>query len=142
MQITTARDTTIEYPAALRLRVAGCSSRDAAHALAGTPGSDVGPRNRLHHSAGGPPQLIGPSRDPSLWEANNPANRARANADQIRDSGLAIYLEAADRDFLNAHDGAEFLHNVLWDLDLSHEYHLVRGADHDERIHPFSSRQV
>ena len=92
--------------------------------------SDVGPRNRLHHSAGGPPQLIGPARDPALWESNNPANRARANAQQIRDSGLAIYLETGDRDFLNAHDGTEFLHRVLWDLDLSHEYHLVRGADH------------
>jgi S-formylglutathione hydrolase len=92
--------------------------------------SDVGPRNRLHHTAGGPPQLIGPARDAAVWETNNPANRARANAQQIRDSGLAIYLEAAERDFLNAHDGAEFLHRVLWDLDVSHEYHLVRGVDH------------
>jgi S-formylglutathione hydrolase len=92
--------------------------------------SDVGARNRLHHTAGGPPQLIGPARDAALWGSNNPANRARANAQQIRDSGLAIYLEAGDRDFLNAHDGTEFLHRVLWDLDVSHEYHLVRGADH------------
>jgi S-formylglutathione hydrolase len=92
--------------------------------------SDVGLRNRLHHSAGGPPQLIGPARDSSLWESNNPANIANANAQQIRDSGLAIYLEAGDRDFLNAHDGAEFLHRVLWNLDLSHEYRLVRNADH------------
>jgi S-formylglutathione hydrolase len=92
--------------------------------------SNVGPRNRLHHSAGGPPQLIGPARDSLLWESNNPANLARANAQQIRDAGLAIYVDAADRDFLNAHDGAEFLHRVLWDLDLSHEYHLVRDADH------------
>ena len=92
--------------------------------------SDVGPRNRLHHIAGGPPQLIGPARDRALWESNNPANRAQTNAQQIRDSGLAIYLEAAERDFLNAHDGAEFLHRVLWNLDVSHEYHLVRGADH------------
>jgi S-formylglutathione hydrolase len=92
--------------------------------------SDVGPRNRLHHASGGPPQLIGPARDASLWESNNPANLARGNAQQIRDAGLAIYLDAAERDFLNAHDGAEFLHRVLWDLDLSHEYHLVRGADH------------
>jgi S-formylglutathione hydrolase len=92
--------------------------------------SDVGPRNRLHHSSGGPPQLLGPARDALLWESNNPANIARANAEQIRDAGLAIYMDAADRDFLNAHDGAEFLHRVLWDLDLSHEYHLVRGADH------------
>jgi S-formylglutathione hydrolase len=92
--------------------------------------SDVGARNRLHHSAGGPPESIGPNRNAAVWEANNPANRARANAERIRDSGLAIYLDAAEQDFLNAHDGAEFLHRVLWDLDLSHEYHLVRGADH------------
>jgi S-formylglutathione hydrolase len=92
--------------------------------------SDVGPRNRLHHSAGGPAKLIGPGRDAALWESNNPANRALANAQQLRDSGLAVYLEAGDKDFLNAHDGTEFLHRVLWDLDLSHEYHLVRGADH------------
>jgi len=96
----------------------------------GLRASDVGARNCLHHSAGGPPQLIGPTRDGLLWEANNPANRARENTQAIRDSGLAIYLEAADRDFLNAHDGAEFLHRTLWDLDLSHEYHLVREADH------------
>ncbi len=31
---------------------------------------------------------------------------------------------------MNAHDGAEFLHRVLWNLDISHEYHLVRGGDH------------
>lgn len=92
--------------------------------------SDVGQRNRLHHSAGGPAQLIGPARDSSLWESNNPANIVKVNAQQIRDSGLAIYLEAGDQDFLNAHDGAEFLHRTLWDLDLSHEYHLVRNAGH------------
>lgn len=92
--------------------------------------SDVGARNRLHHSAGGAPQLIGPARDAALWKANNPANRARENAQAIHDSGMAIYLEAAGRDFLNAHDGAEFLHRTLWDLDLSHEYRLVRDADH------------
>lgn len=91
---------------------------------------DVGARNRLHHAAGGPPQLVGPARDAALWEANNPANRARENAPAIRDSGMAIYLEAAGQDFLNAHDGAEFLHRTLWDLDLAHEYRLVRDADH------------
>jgi hypothetical protein len=42
----------------------------------------------------------------------------------------APYLEAGDRDFLNAHDGTEFLHRILWDLDLSHEYCLVRNAEH------------
>ena len=86
--------------------------------------SDVRARNRLHHAAGG--SVPGGA----LWEANNPANRARANSHAIRESGMAIYVEAAENDFLNAHDGAEFLHRQLWDLDLSHEYRLVRGGDH------------
>ena len=92
--------------------------------------SDIRPRNRLHHSAGGPAQLIGPERDPILWESNNPANRALARCREIQEAGLGIYLEAADNDFLNAHDGAEFLHRLLWQLDISHEYRVVRGADH------------
>ena len=74
---------------------------------------DVSPRNRLHHAAGGPAQLIGLARDAALWQLNNPAHRAREYAQQIRDYNLAIYLEAADNDFLNAHDGAEFLHRTL-----------------------------
>jgi S-formylglutathione hydrolase len=92
--------------------------------------AEIGARNKIHHSTGGPPDLIGAARDPELFAAHNPANRAIANADRIRASGLAIYIEAGDHDFVNAHDGTEFLHRVLWDLDISHEYHLVRGADH------------
>ena len=89
--------------------------------------AEIGARNRLHHEVGGPRELLGESRDVALFEANNPASRARANALAIRGSGLAIYLEVGDEDFLNAHDGAEFLHRVLWDLDISHEYRLLRG---------------
>jgi S-formylglutathione hydrolase len=90
----------------------------------------IGARNKIHHSTGGPARLIGPARDPELFAAHNPANRAIANASRIRESALPIYIEAGDNDFVNAHDGTEFLHRVLWDLDISHEYHLVRGADH------------
>jgi len=75
-------------------------------------------------------QLVGRKRDAAVFKANNPANLAMANADAIRASGLAIYLEAGDEDVFNLHDGAEFLHRVLWDLDIPHEYHMARGADH------------
>ena len=91
--------------------------------------SDIGARNRLHHNVGGPRELLGENRD-AVFQANNPANRALANADAIRKSGLAIYLEVGDEDFLNAHDGTEYLHRILWDLDIAHEYRLIRGADH------------
>ena len=92
--------------------------------------SEIGARNRLHHGVGGPRELLGEHRDAALFESNNPANRARANALAIKGAGLAIYLEVGDEDFLNAHDGTEFLHRVLWDLDIAHEYRLIRGADH------------
>ncbi len=91
--------------------------------------SDIGARNRMHHMIGGPPELLGENRD-AVFQANNPGNLARANAGAIKESGLAIYLEVGDRDFLNAHDGTEFLHRILWDLDIAHEYRLIRGADH------------
>ncbi len=98
---------------------------------------EVTARNRFFYrpvlDAGGDfsaERLVGSDRDAALFEANNPANVAIANADAIRASGLAIYIEAGDEDVFNLHDGAEFLHRVLWDLDVSHEYHMVRGADH------------
>jgi S-formylglutathione hydrolase len=92
--------------------------------------AQIGARNRIHHATGGPPHLIGPARDPEVFAQNNPANRAIANAIRIRESQLPIYLEVGDNDFVNAQDGTEFLHRVLWDLDISHEYRLIRGADH------------
>jgi S-formylglutathione hydrolase len=93
--------------------------------------SDVRPRNRFYAQSGGlPADLLGPDRDPALFEHDNPANRAVRNADRIRAAGLPIYLECGDDDSLLFQDGAEFLHRVLWDLDLSHEYRLTAGADH------------
>tara|TARA_Y100000748_G_scaffold208144_1_gene174373 strand:- start:216 stop:1325 length:1110 start_codon:yes stop_codon:yes gene_type:complete len=68
--------------------------------------------------------------DPQKFIDDNPANIAVANAQRIRDSGLNIYLEVGDEDFIQLHDGAEFLHRVFWDNDIRHEYHLVRWADH------------
>ena len=84
-------------------------------------------------------EVWGSPFDPSKFLADNPANIAVRNADEIRASGLDIYLEVGDQDFIQLHDGAEFLHRVLWDHDIQHEYHLVRWADHvgrslDERI--------
>jgi S-formylglutathione hydrolase len=93
--------------------------------------ADLRARNRFSFPKTGSAQaLVGDNRDPAVFESNNPAGRAIANASAIRDSGLAIYLEVGDEDLLNLHDGTEFLHRVLWDLDIPHEYHLVRWADH------------
>jgi S-formylglutathione hydrolase len=68
--------------------------------------------------------------DEAFWEANNPAAIVVASAQRIRNSGLQIYLEAGDEDAFWLYEGAEFLHRVLWDQKVKHEYRLLRGADH------------
>ena len=50
--------------------------------------------------------------------------------DEIVQSGLQIYVEAGDEDQFWLYEGAEFLHQTLWNQRIKHEYHLVRGADH------------
>ena len=88
------------------------------------------PRNRFYFAPGMPPRLLGDQRDPGLYAADHPVGRAIAHAAELREHGPAIYLEAGDCDALNAHDGAELLHRVLWELDIGHEYRLVHGGDH------------
>ena len=62
------------------------------------------------------------------WEANHPSAIAAANPDRLK--GLAIYFECGDQDFLNLHRGAEYLHRILFDSGVLHEFRLVRGANH------------
>ena len=74
--------------------------------------------------------IWGSQSGPENFLQDNPANLVDINAQQIKDSELDIYLEVGDQDFIQLQDGAEFLHRVLWDNDIPHEYHLVRWADH------------
>ena len=74
--------------------------------------------------------IYGKPVDEDYWALNNPANIAINNADRIRSSKLAIYLECGDEDSFGLDRGTEFLHRVLRDNGILHEYHLVRGGDH------------
>lgn len=97
------------------------------------PSLDRGPGFRRNTWYRMPPMeeaVWGSPLDEAAWVADNPAAVARDNAEAIRASGLEIYLEVGDKDYINLHDGAEFMHRVLWDHDIRHEYHLVRWADH------------
>lgn len=87
--------------------------------------NDVPARNRFFYPPEVPQALLGTPRDAALYRADHPAARARA----LR-SELAIYIDAAGSDALNAHDGAESLHRTLWDLDIAHEYHLHQDSEH------------
>lgn len=72
--------------------------------------------------------IYGDPIDKVYWADNNPATIASREPDRLVD--LAIYLEAGDQDMFFLHHGTEFLHRILFDAGLSHEYRLVRGAEH------------
>jgi len=87
-------------------------------------------RNNFFRPAALMESFFGKPVDVAYWEASNPAHIAVARAARIQTSGLQIYLDVGDRDILNTYDGVEFLHRVLWDHGIDHEYRLVRGGDH------------
>lgn len=90
----------------------------------------VRPRNCFHYPPDVPQALLGLSRDAALYRSDAPVARARRNAAELRQAKLPIWIDAAGRDAFNAHDGAEFLHRVLWELDVPHDYRLRAEADH------------
>ena len=91
---------------------------------------EVKPRNRFYRSDELMQTIFGQPFDEAYWESNNPASIAVASAEKIRASGLGIYIDVGDQDSFNIHEGTEFIHRLLWDYKIPHEYHLVRGADH------------
>ena len=68
--------------------------------------------------------------DPVFWAENNPASIAAADPDRLRDSGLAILVECGAEDQADNHVGNEFLHCVLTEQGIPHEYRLVPGEGH------------
>lgn len=88
----------------------------------------VGPETRFWRPETVLHPIFGTPVDADYWEANNPATVAHRDPDRLLD--LGIYLEVGDQDTLYLYEGAEFLHRVLFDARLAHEYRLVHGADH------------
>ncbi|WP_157549673.1 alpha/beta hydrolase [Nonomuraea candida] len=68
--------------------------------------------------------------DAAAYTRNSVYGRARANAERIRRAALPILVDcgAADEYFL--YDGAAYLHDVLKELAIPHEFRLVEGAGH------------
>lgn len=75
-------------------------------------------------------EIYGNPVDEAYWAANNPANIARNDLPGLIKSKLGIYIEVGDEDSFGLNRGTEFLHRILRDGGVPHEYHLVRGADH------------
>jgi S-formylglutathione hydrolase len=90
---------------------------------------DMLPRHRFWRDDTLFERTFGKPVDVEYWAANHPTAIAQNTADTLRASGLQIYVEAGDLDQFWLYEDAEFLHRVLWDNRVPHEYHLVRGAD-------------
>jgi S-formylglutathione hydrolase len=80
--------------------------------------------------------------DPEHYARNNPAMIATRDAQRLRDSELAIFLEAGDADLFWLYEGTEFLHQVLWERKIRHEYRLYYGAEHVGRTLGERTRQA
>jgi len=87
-------------------------------------------RDRFWRSEETMKHAYGSPIDHEYWRANHPTAIAHDHPDELHASGLAIYLECGDEDSFGLHRGTEFLHRTLFDHGISHEYRLVRGADH------------
>jgi S-formylglutathione hydrolase len=102
---------------------------------------DVPTRSRFWRGPQLMESIFGKPFDSAYWTANNPASIARDNAEAIRASGIQVYIECGDEDWFNLHEATEFMHRVLWDSSIPHEYHLVRGANHVGRTVPPRMRE-
>jgi S-formylglutathione hydrolase len=91
---------------------------------------DVKMRNRFQRDDAFFKSIFGDPVDKAFWRRANPANMVIDNRAKIVGSGLQIYLEVGDRDMFHLDEGTEFLHRVMWDHQIQHEYRLVHGADH------------
>jgi S-formylglutathione hydrolase len=89
---------------------------------------DIKLRDRFYRDDALFEQKFGKPIDTAYWEANNPATIADRNPERLL--GLGIYLEVGDQDMFYLNQGTEFLHRILFDRGVGHEYRLVKGADH------------
>ncbi|MBU1378599.1 MAG: esterase [Alphaproteobacteria bacterium] len=103
---------------------------------------DVKMRNRFQRDDAFFASIFGEPVDRAFWKTANPANMVLANRNAILKSGLAIYLEVGDQDMFHLDEGAEYLHRVMWDHGIPHEYRLVRGADHTGKTVPVRMRDA
>ncbi len=74
--------------------------------------------------------------DPQHFALNHPPALVAGQAEAIRSSELALYIECGDDDALGLDQGSELMHHLLQQHRVRHEYHLVLGGDHIGRTLP------
>jgi S-formylglutathione hydrolase len=85
-------------------------------------------RDKINPRAPFAKQIFGDPIDKEFWAANNPATIIKKDPSRLL--GLGIYLDVGDQDFFYIDQGTEFVHRLLFDAGISHEYRLVKGGDH------------
>ncbi len=90
--------------------------------------ADIETHDRFYRDDALYEQIFGSPVDEEYWAANNPATIAQRDPLRLRET--AILIECGDEDSFNLHRGADFLHRILWDNAVRHDYHSILGADH------------
>ena len=91
---------------------------------------DVKPRDKFYRGKKLLETIFGSPIDEEYWKFNNPSYLAIKNASEIRSSDLKIYIEVGTEDMFGLYRGAEFIHRILYDNKINHEFRMVYGADH------------
>jgi S-formylglutathione hydrolase len=91
---------------------------------------DVHTRDKFYRTKEVMETIFGSPFDEEYWKMNNPIYIARENAEKIRESEIKIYIEVGTEDMLGLYRGTEFIHRLLIDKNVDHEFRMVYGADH------------
>ena len=91
---------------------------------------DVKGRDKRHRGKAIYEEKFGKPVDEEYWKQNNPIYIAKEKAKEIRDSGIKIYFEVGTEDMLGLFRGGEFMHRIMVDYGIPHEFRYVLGANH------------
>lgn len=68
--------------------------------------------------------------DEAAYQVNSVYGILRSNLDRLRSARTPIFFDCGDADEFGLHDGAQFLHTLLMELDIQHDFHSIAGAGH------------
>ena len=91
---------------------------------------DVKARDKRHRGKAIYEEKFGKPIDEEYWKQNNPIYLAKEKAKEIKDSGIKIYFEVGTEDILGLFRGAEFMHRIMVENKIPHEFRYVLGANH------------
>ena len=91
---------------------------------------DVEREDKYYRSSDFFEKIFGSPFDVNYWKINNPMYILKENSANIKKSGIKIYIEVGTEDFFGLYRGTEFLHQLLLDQNIKHEYRVVYGGDH------------